>query len=404
MDPARPAVTPTRLAAALCAALVVGRGGPADAQDHGPVAPSGSLAFRCQFDRGDERKQLETTIPLPSLVDAHDLDQVVVLPRPLPRVRLVRYLPLAVMEQRVIDAPPGEGAPAVRLSIEGPKRSFERCLVVRNPVRDRMSSLIANWRLFEVEDGAPRDALFARFEDEMERAPTITVEGPGGAVAVVPAEPGLERDLGSLGGSIRVIEFYPHFSRDPQTTAPINLSERRMNPAVHLELRRGERSEERWAFTRFPQFRLHRTETLPYSISLDSPVEADDPIPVFGVMAVGGERLEVWTRDAAGEASSREVDVGEAVAVPDSNYVFRISEFEPNGLLQERYSPTDARRAGVTALRIRLEPEGGEPVTAWLAMGTEQSVKTGAGPIVLSFDSTRRRTDAGGGGFHGRGH
>jgi hypothetical protein len=77
---------------------------------------------------------------------------------------------------------------------------------------------------------------------------------------------------------------------------------------------------------------------------------------------------------------------GEQVAIPGSQYTFRMVRFEPSGRLIEDYHPTDGKGA-VTALRVEFTDVSGQRRPLWLQLGQERAIPTAQGRATLAFGS-----------------
>ncbi|MFH0981946.1 MAG: hypothetical protein V2A79_10435 [Planctomycetota bacterium] len=121
--------------------------------DHGFHPPTPGQEYYVQF-RGEVRgvpSVTEAVVQMPSPAAAAELDQAVEVPASAAPVRLKRYLPQARLEQDVLPAEEGPGAPAVELAITGPAQSFRRWLIAGDPDRNRLVSFIGTWRYMVVE-------------------------------------------------------------------------------------------------------------------------------------------------------------------------------------------------------------------------------------------------------------
>lgn len=374
--------TPRGVAAAILGFLAAAS---AAASDHPDVAVNAPF-LRVALDRPGGPETSDVTLQLPSALRPAALAQSIALPAPLPPLRLLRYLPLAALEQRLVSDPSGQSAPALRLAIEGPKLSYERCLAVGLEERDRLNSLIAAWRYVAAADRPERDELLARFGTELSRRPTLRIAEAAGGSFELPAEPGALRSLAG-GGSVRVLEYYPHYERDALTGLPANRSGAPRNPAALVEVADAAGVHSRWVFTRFPEFDAGSPETAALRLSLDCPIETGTPDVLL--VAVQRSRLEVWIR-FDGKVSTRPLAAGEAVPIPGSQYVFRVTQFEASGRLIETYSATEDTRAGVTVLEYAdSDAIAVDGASHWLVLGRSCTKDTPAGRLTLTFDRKR---------------
>lgn len=358
-----------------------------------PIMPGQRLLFRCRLDTSHGPEMVEAPLKVRAANAPSKMSQQVALPAPWPAFRLVEYLPAAVLEQDVVADAGDDAQVAVKLAIEGPTQSLSRWLIANDHARNRLTSFIATWRLMAVQTRDERDELLRQFRHELTRQPMLRVAGADGrAVERIPLELGVPRHLGELGCTVVARRFFPHYARDNAASEPVNLSAKRVNPAALLELRRGDRTETRWVFAKFPTFKHEGQRRLPFDVSLDCPVVPERALPDFAVVVVGRDVLEVWSR-YDGNTTARRIEAGEPTDISASPYRFHIARFEPSGRLVETYRPADK---GVPALAVRYRDASGEEAALWLPLGTYRAVTTPAGIATIGFD----RRDAGGLGAH----
>jgi hypothetical protein len=346
--------------------------------------PNERFTISVRFERDGKLEAVEVPLTLPSPMMPAELTQSVDLPEPFAPVRPVQYLPRAVLDQDVTPDPTGRAGPAIRLLIEGPSQSYERWLLEGDPERDRLTSFIGAWRYVAAADKGQRDALYAQFEHEQMRDPTLQVwRDSSDTVYQVAAKAGHVETIEDFGCTVRVKRFFPDFGIDEKTKKPTNRSEKRSNPAVLVAIEREGGTDERWVFARFPEFRATGDEAMPLHMRLDCPVEHDRPLPGFVLMTVDRQRHEVWMRHQD-RTESRSLSVEENIDIPDSRYVFRVTRFVPSGRLVEQYRGSDERGA-VTALRVEMTDASGQAMSTWLELDKPRVVSTVHGPVEVSF-------------------
>jgi hypothetical protein len=385
----RPVIYSLIATGALLGAAVV-RAQPAGHGVHPPL-PDQEFYLQCRLHTAGAPTVVEALVKLPSPSAPAELHQTVELPAPLAPLQLKRYLPQALLEQNVVPADGPQAVPAVGLSIDGPKQSFQRWLVANDPQRNRLVSFIATWRYMRVGDPPQRDELFAQFTEELIRPPKLRVSRLDGtdehelAVRV-----GSVHTLDDLGCTLRIRSFYSHFGIDKDNAEPVNQSDKRLNPAVLVELEYDGEKEDRWAFAKFPDFSMHTSEAVPVRIRLDCPVEQTRAVPDFAVVTIGEALQEVWTRHA-GKTVSKRVALDEPVEIPGSSYTFRIARFVPAGKLIEDYRAGGGRGA-TAALQLETIDASGERVVLWLPLGKQRVVSTTAGLLQVGFGPRRPPT------------
>jgi len=375
-----------RVCVGCCLAVLVSFGAAiAMPPGHGrhPPMPGERFYFQCRVEGEPEPAVVEVALALESAAVEAELDQVVSLPAPFRPIRLRRYLPKAALEQGVVPDKTGKGKPAVLLSIEGPTQSLRRWLVADEPARNRLISLIGTWRYMSVADKQQRDELFEQFKKEPTRPPRLIVSRADRSDSrALPVEAGAVHVLKDLGCKVRILGFYSHYGMDKKTKKPVNRSKKRINPAVHMEIERDGKTERRWVFARFPDFKMHDAEQLPYRTLLDCPIDRRRPTPDFVLVTIGRARHEVWSR-RDGKSLSEPIALKDRLKVTGSQYTFHLARFVPSGRLVERYRPTEAK-LGVPALQIEV-PDAGNQSMLWLELGKQRVISTPKGRLVVAF-------------------
>lgn len=357
-------------------------------QGHGahPPMPDQRYFVQCRLNAPGEPRVVEAAVELPSPAVAAELKQTVELPAPLPPVRLTRYLPQARREQRVHPVEEGKGNPAVELSIVGPTQSYRHWLVAGDMERNRLTSLIGTWRYMSVADRSQRGDLLEQFRSELTRNPKLRISrADGSATRKLDALPGGAHHLEDLGCTVRVVEFLPHFAMNETTSKPANQSDKRLNPAVRVEIEVGGRKELRWVFAKFPDFKMREGETLPFLVTLDCPTETQSTIPDFVLVTVNRRAHEVWVRHR-GKVESKPLVLDEKTKVGTSQYTFHLAGFVASGRLVEEYVPNEGR-GGSPALRLETTDASGKLTAFWLALNQQRVVSTAAGSMTVVFGS-----------------
>jgi hypothetical protein len=343
-------------------------------RSHPPI-PGQQFYFNCQIETNGEPKLLEVPLKLTSPMTAPDLDQVIDLPDPLGELRLRSYLPRAKLEQRAVTAEGPEAKPALHISVDGPSQAYQRWLVANDPQHNRLISLIGTWRYMSVDNQEERAELLAQFRDELTRDPTLTISRPdGSAPHVLAVQVGDAETFDNLGCRVAIRAYHPHFAFDRESGKPINRSDKRLNPAVLVEIESGDKHEERWVFERFPEFEQHKGEALPFRVTLDCPVDRARETPDFALVTVGKSVQEMWTRKD-GKVVTQRIAPNERIDVTNSPYTFCVTKFLPACRLIEEYAPTEEKGA-VTALLVAFTDSAGKPESVWLEAGRHHAITT----------------------------
>jgi hypothetical protein len=179
------------------------------------------------------------------------------------------------------------------------------------------------------------------------------------------------------------VKFFPHFGIG-EKNEPVNVSERRQNPAALVEVTKDGKASTRWVFAKFPDFAFHDEPDLPVPVQLDCPQEKQGTTPDFAIVTIGRETHEVWAR-YRDETSSREVSTDEPVEVAGSQYEFHLAEFVPAGVLSENYERADGMGT-VSVIQVEAtHPEDGRRESFWLELTKEKFLRTPRGALSVLF-------------------
>ncbi len=384
----KPLIARLCLVTAVLCPMTVAIANPLQAGSHGGDRVSDLLfEYRYLNDEDPER----TASPIQLLLQSRDadLDQTIDQPGGLPPIRLVRYLPRARLDQQVVPVQDPTAGVALQISIEGPNLSYARWLIASDPARNRMTSYIAIWRYMSVIDQRQREELFNQFKVELTRPPKVLISRIGrDAVRELAASEGAVKTFEDLGCTVRVLKYWPHYSRDKEKNTTYSASDKRSNPAVEVEIQWRDNTDRRLLFARFPEYNVKQTDAMPFRVILDCPPDTPNPLPDFALVTVGKTGHEVWTR-YHDQITSRSVLPDDKVDIPDSPYTFHIARFVPQAELVESYHPVGQDEDGVAALQIETMDVLGTPSTLWLRHGQAQTIETAKGPLELIFGRPR---------------
>lgn len=370
---------------ALCAAPGARAQHPGGSAVHPPM-PGQRFVLVCRWDESAPLPAGTVKFDLALTGPASEPGREFRIPKSDTVLKVVRYLPQAALEQRVVEDEGSNARPGVELSIDGPTQSVRRWLIADDPERNRLISFIGTWRLMSAGDRAARDELFRLFETELTRDPKLIVSrSDGGGAAEISLSVGSAQPLSELETTVRVLRFFPDYAMEASTDQPVNRSEQRRNPAALVELSSRGKTEERWVFAKFPGFEPKDAERLPLRVTLDCPVRGSEKTPDFAVIAIGSSELEVWVRHE-GEVRSKSLRLREPVDVAGSQYRFQALAFIPKGKMIEEYQPAVGGR-GVPALLVEAADGPHAPTKLWLELGETKIVLRGTSPLSISFQT-----------------
>lgn len=372
-------------AAAICAGIAM-IAAPAAGQHGGhgahPPMPGTDLVFHAVPLGKPADAAVEIPVKPPSAMAPAKLERSVDIPF-VGSAKLLRYLPKAKLTQRVERDETGASPAAALLFISGPTQQYERWLVAGDPDRNRLTSFIATWRFMGVQSKSQRDELLEQFRTELTREPVVRVGTQDRSKwAEFPMKTGSEHVAEEVGATVRVLAFLPDYIVDRKTGKPETESDKRLNPAVLVEIFQGGKTEQRWVFAKYPDFGKAAGSQLPVRVELDCPVEAKNPMPDFAVVTTGGAPPEVWMRDD-GEVTVQTWSPGLRVEIPKTQYGFELRAFHGSARMLEEYEPTDERASA--ALQVEIARPMGESKTVWIGMDQRRTIQVGGEVVSLYF-------------------
>ncbi len=348
--------------------------------DHDVLARS--FFFHAQIGKGKDLVAVKSPLVLPTIMKATSLDQLVDAPKGLGPIRVVRFIPAATLKQKVrVPTDSEKAGSAIELGIIGRKQSYRRWLVANDPRRDRLSSLIGNWRLIEARTQAELDTLRASYEHE--RYGHLRIQrSPKGPVISLLARPGSKTSLSRDGVDIEILEFFPHFDFDDHHK-PRTRSGRNLNPAALIRLRDGDLVEERFVFARDFDISRNESRRVSLQVRLDCPIsDAKTPASFILVHRPNGT-VGLWSSDDA-PSLKKTIAPDQSVRIPRSNYVFQILRHEPRAIIEDQWVEDPKGRD--TVMQIELtEPTQKRVTSHWLRLGKPLHLKTPKGLMTVLF-------------------
>ncbi len=367
-----------------CAAFHAGAGAQSAGHARYMERTGQSYVFRYRHGSGAELVEGMIPIEVASPEAPMPLKQVVTLPGGAGSIKLLRILPRAVREQTVEPDKDVQSPPAVQICVDGPAQSNKAWVIANDPERNRLTSLIAGWRYAATPNKKGCDRLHKEFETELTRPAVVSVSrADGSGCYEMPAESDTKHDVTELGCKVRIKDFLPHFAMDKKTKKPVNQSDKRMNPAVLVEIQFQGKWEERRVFARFPDSSMGVSDAIPFDVRLDCPVDAANPLPSFLLVTVARRQHELWSRADSGHKRAP-LMLEDKIPIPATNDTFHLARFIPFARLVETFSPTN-RRGTVTALGIEFTDASSDHSALWLEVGRRRLVKTRIGPIVVEL-------------------
>ncbi len=351
---------------------------------HGGLAKS--LFFHCQTGQGPTLKAVKTDLTIASIMKRAKLDQKAATPEGLPAIRILEFIPSATMEQVVKILGPKEAGAAVEIEIVGKKQNFKRWLVAADHLRDRLSSLIGNWRLVDCKT----EEEYHRLQREFSRGRLgnlLVSRQKDDSPLQVAVEIGVKKTTGALNLEIEVVKFLPHFDFD-KDHKPTSRSNRNLNPAVLVRLKHEGIEELRWVFARDFDISLQEKKRTPFAIKLECMIVDQKAVANFVLVHRPDNKLVLWSTESP--IGSEQLMVPKtAVQVPRSNYKFTIVRQESHAKILEQWREDPKGRD--TVLRIETkEKTSKKPVQHWLRLGRPLRLRTTKGLMTVLFAQKKK--------------
>ncbi len=355
---------------------------------HNALPPTKTYYLRCASESSPDPVEIEFPLIRSTPAPSVELNQTLSLPPGWPTMRVVRYLPRAVVEQSVVANDSEDARAALLLTIEGRSQKIDRWLVADDPAHNRLNSYIALWRYMAVPDRASRDELFDQFTHELTRDPQLLIRKlRGDSRHAIPFRAGETYEVDDPACKVTVREFFPHFALDSATKKPINQSLEFVNPAVSLSVEKDGRTVDVWVFSKHPDRGARAAKDLGLDLRLDCAERAPSDEPDIVIVTVGGKDHEAWVR-VNGEVTPNVLKLGEDVPIGCTRYAFRAAEFQPKARLVEGYKP-DSGPESAPALCVEIEQGSGSKTQAWLKLDKPARLADAQGDrtLTLTFSS-----------------
>lgn len=352
-------------------------------KDHAGLA--GSLYIQCQIGKDNDVASTESKLAIQTVFKGSMLDQLVDAPKGLPQIRVKEFIPCATLKEEIRILDEKTAGAAIQIEIVGKKQKFSRWLVAADRSRDRLSSLIGNWRLLD----CTTEKAFIELEREFikSRCGKLHIKSNENEKAThLAVSLRQSKTIKDLGLEVSVLDFLPHFDFDKQHK-PTSKSFRSLNPAVLLRLKHEGIEENRWVFARSFDISLQEQHRVPFKIELDCAIDDEKAVPSYllvrranGTIAVLSTEWPVGDRRPLTQDSS--------IKIPRCNYSFKMVRSEPHAQIHTQWEAAPKGRN--TVLRIETtDVNSTRSVTHWLQLGRPLRLKTSKGIMSVSFSQKK---------------
>ena len=262
------------------------------------------LSFPVKVDNEDKPQKLSSVLP--------------VLGTPL-KIKLAQYLPDLGWDTTAVKDK--NGGVVVELTAKGPDLKQKIWLSSTDPAKKSSSSSIGGIELITLNNANSVEKLLRGIIDTNSVGIiTIWPEDSGAPIEYV-VDRLKTTTIGKSKYSIKILEFFPHYSVDTQTKEVVNRSDKPVNPAIKVSLSDGKKSYEQWLWSKFPSY-PHTENKLPLRIQFTY-FDANMADGRYILVAVQG--AEPWLFFAKDEKTQLEKAViGQPYPFTKENYSFTI--------------------------------------------------------------------------------
>jgi len=282
------------------------------------------------------------------------------------RLRIAERIPHAATHMQVADGDTGEINPAVRIVVEGNGRTSGNWVFAAEWKETRLLEGAVSVRYAWCDtDEAYADALSAAISPEKETL-LVHVQGTD-IVTALPVELGEAFPIDGTDYIVETVRYLPDFRKDDDIGEPYSASDEPRNPAVEVRVTEGDRSVNRWAFSRFPDFwRMHSDgKETALDLKFVRPAER-----VIRLVDLEGSGITLVRFNAEGAAEADLVQLGQKVELGESGWTIRIAErlVRPRFTLEATPS-LDPRADPAVKVNLRRKDDAAEN-SLWLTPNT----------------------------------
>ncbi|MHC4322901.1 MAG: hypothetical protein ACYSUX_01365 [Planctomycetota bacterium] len=206
---------------------------------------------------------LRFPLTVPDETKPQKLDSILSIKDPPVEIKLEDYVPDLKWETNAVKHP--DGGIAVKLLINSTNRKQDLWLSSNDPGKQSISSSIGGVTIRRLHNTKNAEKLMQG----------LTHSRAVGILSILPEDGGRRLEyVAKIGEMIRIpgtkykvtiIEYLPHYSVDTETKKVVNQSQKPVNPAVKVAINDGNKTFERWLWTKFPAT-PHKEKKLPLQL------------------------------------------------------------------------------------------------------------------------------------------
>jgi hypothetical protein len=330
-----------------------------------------------------EEEGLRFPLTVPDETRPQKLDTVLPIKGTSIEIRLEDYVPDLKWETNAVKHPGGEIA--AKLLINGKNLKQEIWLSSGDPARQSISSRIGAVTIRRIHDINNAERLMQGLtHSEAVGILSILPEDnsrPFECVAKVSETINIPRSK----YKVTIVEYMPHYSVDTETKKVVNQSQKPVNPAVKVAIDDGEKSYERWLWTKFP-VTPHKETELPLSMRFtDFDLYEATGKHILAVASGTQPWLLVYKK---GKKSAERAILGHPYPFADKEYSFSIEKIVDGAIIKTDWtngSERLLRPAVITTIK-----ENGTSNQAVLELNKPVHHRMKSGMLVMLY----RRTQA----------
>jgi hypothetical protein len=310
---------------------------------------------------------------------------------------LMDYLPRA-KEVRTITKVDKGGVPAVTIELSSGKEKLSRDLIADGSDNSKLETIIGPIKVQAFADAKAMDAAFQKLSVDAMRAPTLILKHDDGRKFTVLATKGTKKELKDTGHTIEVLDFRPSFVMSNKSKKVENASKAMTNPAVHYRKFSKDKSQNMWAFAKYPGFSMSKKKDVPFKGTLECPISQEKG-KMTCTFVVTPDKMEVWMQ-AENKVTRTPLTLKKKIAL--TKVVFaQMTKIEKSAVIKTEIQASP-RAVDQAALKVKLDYSGKEKkpsTTHWLRANVPMDIVTKGEVLMLRLGVTKSGGMGGMGGM-----
>ena len=324
------------------------------------------LSFPIKVDDEDKPQKLTSVLP--------------VLGTPI-EIKLAQYLPDLDWDTAAVKDP--NGGVVIELTVKGQDLEQDIWLSSSDPAKQSVSSRIGGIELKTLNNGKGVEKLLREMVDT-NAVGIITAWADDGDSPVEYVANRLETITVPISKySVKVLDFFPHYSVDTQTKEVVNRSDKPVNPAIKISVSDGENTSEQWLWSKFPSY-PHTENKLPIRIQFTY----FDPNMAEGrYTLVAAREAEPWlffVRD--GKIQLEKALIGQPYPFTNKDYFFTIGKVSDGSIIKTDWKNGSEKLSKPAIVAVVKQDDSEQEVV--LELNKPFHHKTASGTMILIYRPT----------------